>query len=184
MAISINHATKVVSIPKADTTFVGTNGVTGYEIRSYDEYALMRQLADYLDSEAGAALPAAVSHNTSVVISGVTYARTLSFLAPYTFTFENGTYQVRLIGGTNTNMLDVVNPNSVSVVPANSAGLQVVTSGSGLSGAQATQLEEIHKIHGLAIGSDLEVTATSRSAGAIEQTITEGGGTTTVSRAP
>jgi hypothetical protein len=63
----------------------------------------------------------------------VTYARALSFLAPYTVTFENGTYQVKLVGGTNNNMLDVLNPNSVSVIPANSAGLQTVVSGSGVT---------------------------------------------------
>ena len=50
MTISINHATKVISIPKTDTTYASTSG-TGYEVRTYDEYALMRELADYLDSE-------------------------------------------------------------------------------------------------------------------------------------
>jgi hypothetical protein len=93
----------------------------------------MRELADYLDSEAGMALPNAFTHNTSVTISGVIYARALVFLAPYTITFENGTYQVKLVGGTNNNILDVLNPNSVSVIPANSAGLQTVVSGSGVT---------------------------------------------------
>lgn len=132
MAISINHTTYVISIPKADTAYVSTSSATGYEVRSYDEYALMRELSDYLDSEAGISLPVAFSHNTSVTISGVTYARTLSFLAPYSITFESGAYQVKLVGGTNNNILDVLNPNNVSVIPANSAGLQTVaTSGGG-----------------------------------------------------
>lgn len=135
MAISINPATYVVTIPKADTTFVGTNAATGYEIRSYDEYALMRELADYLDSEAGIGLPNAFSHATQVTISGVVYARSLLFLAPYTITFEDGTYQVKVVGGTNNNMLDVLNPNSVSLIPANSAGLQTVDTGSGPTAA-------------------------------------------------
>lgn len=140
MTISVNHATKVISIPKTDTTFVETNATTGYEVRSYDEYAFMRQLADYLDSEAGASLPNAFSHNTSVVISGVTYARSLTMLSPYTITFENGTYQVKLVGGMNNNILDVLNPNSVSVIPANSAGLQQVTSGSGVTAQDKTDI--------------------------------------------
>jgi hypothetical protein len=130
MTISINHATKVISIPKSDTTYASTSG-TGYEVRTYDEYGLMRELADYLDSEAGATLPAAFSHNTNVTISGVVYARSLTFLSPYSITFENGTYQVKLEGGTNNNMLDVLNPNNVSVIAANSAGLQEVTTGGG-----------------------------------------------------
>ena len=129
MAITINHLTKVISIPKSDTVFVETNATTGYEIRSYDEYDLMRELADYLDSEAGVALPNAFAHATQVTISGIIYARTLSFLAPYTITFESGAYQVKLVGGTNNNMLDVLNPNNVSVIPANSAGLQTVNTG-------------------------------------------------------
>lgn len=140
MAISINHSTKVISVPKADTTLVGTNPTTGYEIRSYDEYAFMRYLADYLDSEAGVTLPNAFSHNTQVTISGVVYARMLSILPPYTVTFENGTYQVKLVGGTNNNLLDVINPNNVSVIPANSAGLQQVTSGSGVTAQDKTDI--------------------------------------------
>lgn len=141
MAISINHATKVISIPKADTTFVSTNATTGYEIRSYDEYALMRELADYLDSEAGISLPSAFSHNTNVTIAGVVYARALTFLAPYTITFENGSYQVKLVGGTNNNMLDVLNPNGVSVIAANSAGLQTVATG-GSIGPSAAEISD------------------------------------------
>jgi hypothetical protein len=121
--ISVDHGSFVISIPKADTIFVETNALTGYEVRSYDEYALMRELASYLDSEAGATLPVAFSHNTSVTISGVVYARALLILAPYTVVFEAGTYQVKLVGGTNNNLLDVLNPNGVSVIPGQLGGL-------------------------------------------------------------
>lgn len=135
--ISIDHASFVISIPKSDTVFVETNALTGYEVRSYDEYALMRELANYLDSEAGATLPQAFTHNTSVTISGVVYARALVILAPYTVTFEAGAYQVKLVGGTNNNLLDVLNPNNVSVIPANSAGLQTVNTAGGGSATAA-----------------------------------------------
>ena len=142
--ISINHASFVITIPKSDTVFVETNATTGYEVRSYDEYALMRELANYLDSEAGATLPQAFSHNTSVTISGVVYARALLILAPYTVTFENlGSYQVKLVGGTNNNLLDVLNPNSVSVIPANSAGLQEVNIAGGGGGGSSYTPEQI-----------------------------------------
>lgn len=137
--ISVDHASFVISIPKADTIFVETNALTGYEVRSYDEYALMRELASYLDSEAGATLPVAFSHNTSVTISGVVYARALLILAPYTVVFEAGNYQVKLVGGTNNNLLDVLNPNNVSVIPANSAGLQTVNTAGG-GGATAAEI--------------------------------------------
>lgn len=140
MAISVNHTSYVISIPKSDTSYVSSVVSTGYEVRSYNEYALMRELSDYLDSEAGISLPVAFSHNTSVTISGVTYARTLSFLAPYTITFESGAYQVKLVGGTNNNILDVLNPNNVSVIPANSAGLQTTTSSGGSTGPTASEI--------------------------------------------
>lgn len=193
MSMSINHATKVIAIPKADTTFVETNATTGYEIRSYDEYALMRELADYLDSEAGIALPNAFTHATEVTISGVIYARAISFLAPYTITFESDTYQVKLVGGSNNNMLDVLNPNNVSVIPANSAGLQTVVSGSGVTEQDkldiaaavrteiAVELARLSKIANLhAIDATLVVTPTSRVAGSVSQTIATVGDTTTV----
>jgi hypothetical protein len=149
MSISINHATKVITIPKADTTFGSTNAATGYEIRTYDEYALMRELADYLDSDVGMALPVAFSHNTQVTISGVAYARSLTFLAPYTVTFEDGAYQVRLVGGTNNNLLDVLNPNGVSVISANSAGLQTVATGSGPSASDVAAAVWSRALEGL-----------------------------------
>lgn len=137
--LSINHNTFVITIPKTDTVFVSTNAQTGYEVRSFDEYAFMREFADYLDSEAGQVLPNGFNHNTSVTISGVTYARAFVILAPYTVTFENGAYQVKLVGGMNNNLLDVLNPNQVSVIPANSAGLQAVNTGGG-SGASAAEV--------------------------------------------
>lgn len=59
---------------------------------------------------------------------------------------------------------------------------QTVSSGSGLSVGEQTKLDEIHKIHGLASGIPLFVSTTMRVAGAIEQTITEVGGDTTVER--
>ena len=140
MAISVNHTSYVISIPKSDTSYISSVASTGYEVRSYNEYSLMRELSDYLDSEAGISLPVAFSHNTSVTISGVTYARTLSFLAPYTITFESGAYQVKLVGGTNNNILDVLNPNNVSVIPANSAGLQTTTGSGGTTGPTASEI--------------------------------------------
>lgn len=46
----------------------------------------------------------------------------------------------------------------------------------------SAMVDEIYKIHGLETGTDLIVTALSRVAGSISQTITSDGGTTTVSR--
>jgi hypothetical protein len=44
------------------------------------------------------------------------------------------------------------------------------------------QHDEIHQIHGLRLGSPLEVTQTSRVAGAVEQAISAAGDDVTVTR--
>ena len=125
--------TFVITIPKADTIYLSTNAETGYEIRSYDEEAFMRELSAYLDDEEGIVLGDTHEHFTVQILSGISYARLFKMLTPYTITFEDGAYQVNLNGGTNTNFIDVLNPNNVSVIPANSAGKQVFISGSGVT---------------------------------------------------
>lgn len=52
-----------------------------------------------------------------------------------------------------------------------------------LTGEQATQLQELHRIHGLESGVPLVVTPTERTAGAITQNVSEAGDTVTVERA-
>lgn len=175
MAISIDWASGVISVPQADLTNLG-GGV--YEL---DVDAFRLELKDLEDSEAGMAFPTTHNHNTEVTLSGVTYARVVEVLSPYTVEFEDGSYTVACVGA-NHNLSDVKVVNSVSLIIGNSAGLIVVTSGSGLSVEQATQLEELWRIHGLEAGTDLVVDSTSRTAGAIAQTIGESSGVVTVTR--
>ncbi len=146
MAISVNQSTWVITIPKADTTFESTDPVTSYEIRTYDEYDFMRELADWMDNEAGIPAPNAFNHNTESTLAGVTYSRQFELLSPYTIQFGTGTYQVKLNGGTNNNLVDKLRPNGVSLIPANSAGKQTVSSGSGLDTDQNTKLNRIHAL--------------------------------------
>lgn len=49
-----------------------------------------------------------------------------------------------------------------------------------ISGIQARRLLQIHLLHGLGIGTPLEVSATARTAGILAQTVSESGGTVTV----
>lgn len=115
MAISINWSTKVINIPQADLTLVSG---TVYE---YDVNAFRLELKDVEDGE-GMPFLDTHRHNTEIVISGVTYARTLEIINGYTVTFEDGQYSVNLFGA-NNNVLDVLNRNQVSVSVQNSAGL-------------------------------------------------------------
>lgn len=67
------------------------------------------------------------SHNQPVTVGGVTLARVINIINNYTVTFEDGQYAVNL-KGSNNNIGDVVNVNSVSVRSSNSAGLTTLAS--------------------------------------------------------
>lgn len=141
MAISINWATLVISVPQADLTLVSG---TLYEL-DVDVFRLA--LKDLEDSEAGMAFPATHRHNTAVTLSGVTYARTVEIINGYTVTFEDvgSPYTVRMVGA-NHNIADVTNYTSeVSLIVGNSAGLIQISSGSGLSTPQDERLTRIEK---------------------------------------
>jgi hypothetical protein len=141
MAITLDAATLVFSIPQADLTLVGG---TLYDA---DTDALRQEMMALLASERYAYLADCYTHSTEVTVAGVTYARTLITKGGYSYTFTpNSQWTARLVGS-NNDFFDVenniLNQNQVQVIPTNSAGLQVVSSGSGLSSAQADQLIEI-----------------------------------------
>mgnify|MGYP006919754450 CR=1 FL=1 len=191
MAVSIDWGTGIITVPRADLTLLSSYS-SGFSsgfgaafgsfspLYSYSIDTFRLALKDLEDSEAGMPFLNTHSHNTEVTLAGVTYARTVEIINGYTVTFEDGQYAV-VLSGANSNVHAVANVNQVSVRPNNSAGLQTV-SGSGLSTAQADMLEELHKIHGLLLGSPLTVTSTARAAGGVTQTVGEAAGTVTVTR--
>jgi len=125
MAVTIDWATKVISIPQADLTLVSG---TLYEL---DTNAFRLELKNIEDGE-GMPFPDTHRHNTEVTVAGTTYARTLEIINGYSVEFEDGQYSVRLVGS-NNNFFDVeagiLVQNQVQVIPGNSAGL-VVAGGS------------------------------------------------------
>lgn len=139
MAISVNWATRVISIPRADLTLVSGSL---YEL---DVDWLRLRLKDLEDGETGMMFPDTHRHNTEVTLSGVTYARTFEVINGYTITFEDvGTpYTVRCVGA-NHNVADVKNVNQVSLIIGNSAGLIVREIGtSGLTPDESAALIQI-----------------------------------------
>lgn len=136
MATSINWATKVITILQADLTFVSA-GL--YEL---DVDALRLELKDIEDSEEGMVFPSTHNHNTTLTLSGVTYARAFEIINGYTVTFEptGSPYSVRCIGA-NHNLGDVKNVNHVSLIIGNSAGLIVSAGGGGGGGAWGDIME-------------------------------------------
>ena len=119
MAISIDWGTKVISVPKADTTL---DDIGPPEIRSLDVNQFRKDLNALQASELGIWADTTHTHNTQVVVGGVTLARVVELINGYTITFEDGSYAVNLTGA-NNNISDVVNLNTVSIRSANSAGL-------------------------------------------------------------
>ncbi len=145
MAISIDWGgTNIITVPQSDLTLV--SGVL-YDLDT-DWFRL--QLKSLEDSEAGMPFPKTHNHNTTVSISGTTYARTIEILAPYSVKFEDtGTqYSVRTVGS-NSNILDYTNgilvPTPlVSYISTNAAGL-VETDTSGLTAQESSDLSRMRK---------------------------------------
>lgn len=130
MAISIDYSTLTISVPQADLTLVSG---TLYEM---DTEADFRQAVNALqDDEEGMPFATAIRHNTEVTVAGTTFARTIEVINGYSVTFTpDSQWSVRFIGS-NNNIFDVengiLNQNQVQVIPSNSAGLIVDSSGAG-----------------------------------------------------
>lgn len=124
MSLSINWASKVITIPQNYLTHVEG------DIYKLDVNQFRLDLKSLEDSEEGMTFPDTHQHNTEVSVGGVTLGRVVEIINGYTITFEEGMYMVNLFGA-NNNISDVTNLNYVSVRSANSAGL--IVSGSGVT---------------------------------------------------
>jgi hypothetical protein len=183
MPVTINWTTKVIKVGADLMTLQSGAGGPG-SLYQLDVNQFRLALKDIEDGE-GMPYLDTHRHNSPVLLGGVTYARTFEIINGYTVEFDEATLDhcTVLCVGANHNIADVKVLNTVSLIVGNAAGLIVVSSGSGLSPTEQTKLDEIHKIHGLQSGIPLVVGPTTRTAGTVEQTITEdGGGTTTVER--
>lgn len=130
MPISIDPSTCVIFVPQSYLTALGG------DIYELDVNQFRLDLKDWEDSEVGVVMPDTHKHTTSTTLSGVTYARFVEILFPYTVTFEDvGTpYTVKCVGA-NHNIGDRKNVNQVSLIIGNSAGLIEVATGAGPSAA-------------------------------------------------
>ncbi len=132
MTISVAWATGVISVEKTDTVLIGTDPVSGREIRSFDTNAFRLALKALEDDEEGIVWPDTHIHNTEVVLSGTTFARTFESISPYSIEFEDGQYAI-ILSGSNNNVSDVAVVNQVSIRSTNSAGLVSAGGGCDLS---------------------------------------------------
>lgn len=142
MAYSVNWVTRVISIPHTDLTLVSG---TRYSL-SMDTFRVeIRRLESAFNE--GLWAPQILDHtNPKIDFAGSDYAGFDELINGYSVTFTGSVERVDLLGS-NNNLIDVLNATGVSVVPSNSAGLQRITSGSGLSTAQDQRLTDVHKAH-------------------------------------
>ncbi len=119
MVISIDWATKVISIPKADTSLVS---IGPPEIRSLDTDQFRKDLNALQASEIGIVFETTHEHTPPKTVGGVSFARFVEIINGYTITFEAGAYAVEF-SGSNNNISDVTNYNTVQTRSSNSAGL-------------------------------------------------------------
>ena len=149
MALTIDYATRVISVPQADLTFISG---TLYEL---DTNQFKKDVMAILDDQTHIWMPDAFIHNTEVTVAGTTFARTIEFINSYSVTFEDtgGQYSVRLVGS-NNNIFDVengiLNPtDKVTVISTNSAGL-----------ISSPKIDEVHTRLGLELGNPITDTTT------------------------
>lgn len=121
MAITIDHATQVISVDQADLTFVSG------ALYDFDTNDFRLQVGALLDDEAYIWMPEAFIHNTEITVAGTTFARSIQLINGYSITFEDVTMSVRYTGS-NNDMFDVenskLNPSgNVTIVSQNAAGL-------------------------------------------------------------
>ncbi len=118
MAIDVDWVSGLITIPKADMSVVQVSP----EIREFDVEQFHQDLRAIHASVQGAPYPRTHTHKAESVLSGVTYARIVEIIPPYTVEFEDDQYGVQAFGA-NHNLLDVKVANQVSLLVQNSAGL-------------------------------------------------------------
>lgn len=141
MSYSVDWVAKIVSIPTSDLTLVSG---TRYSLAMYDFLIEIRRL----ESSPTDGLWAAqiVEHsNKRLDFAGANYAAFDEIINGYVIEFTGVADRVDLLGS-NNDIIDSYVINGTSIVPSNSAGLQVITTGSGLDAGQDTKLTRIHAL--------------------------------------
>jgi hypothetical protein len=123
MALSVDYSSPgnyVIAIPKADLTLIQSSPT---EIRQLNVDTFRFWLMDLQDEEEHQWAPTTHEHTFPKTVAGVTLARVVEILDPYWLEFEDGQYNVNIVGG-NSNVSDRTIKNQVGLNTANSAGLQ------------------------------------------------------------
>ena len=126
MAYAVDWVAKIITIPTSDLTLVSG---THYSIDMANLLAEVRRL-EWAFAE-GLWAPAILGHDdTKFDFAGANYAPFDEFINGYQVQFTGVATRVDLLGS-NNNLVDVLIVTGVSIVPSNSAGLQIVNGGGG-----------------------------------------------------
>lgn len=170
MSYTVDWIAKEINIPTSDLIL---KSGTEYNLPMQDFLAEIRRL-EWEPTE-GLWAPAILDHdNPKLDFAGANYAGFDEIINGYHIHITGAATRVNLLG-TNNNLVDVLIVSGVSVVPGNSAGLQVINTGSGLTPEEQTKLDELHKLQGLAPGLPMKVTPTNRTVDTINLDITGDG---------
>ena len=153
MAISVDPSSTPyrIIIPQADLTLISAGPPALYEL---DTDAFWEELKAWEASEEGIVFGDAQRHNSEYTVGGITYAQSVEILNStiipglvdeYEIFFSPDTqYSVRL-ANSNNNLFDLQNGilanTTTQVIPNNSAGLQIVTTGSGVTQQDKDDIE-------------------------------------------
>ena len=147
MAISVDWPNGVVFIPKADMPLVGTDPISGREIRELDTDQFHEDLRSQEETVDGRAWPLTHQWNAVSDLSGDLYAPQLKMVNNYQVEFEEDVVAYRVkFTNSNNNIASFSVVNNVSIQPGNSAGLQKVeTPTTTLDQTAAADLEFLRK---------------------------------------
>jgi len=142
VAVTIDWPTQIFSIPQADLLLI-----TGTLYEADTEVDIRQAINVIMASEEGIVFETPITHNTEVTVAGTTFARFIEMINGYSIIYTPDTqWSVRYVGS-NNNLFDIengiLNQNQVQVIPGNSAGLVVISTGSGLSAAQDAKITAI-----------------------------------------
>lgn len=128
MAISIDFATKIITVPQADCILV-----SGNLYRLPTKTVFRAQVIALAAAEEGVVFPPPIDHNADYTVFGVTYAPKVEVINGYSVTFTPDTAWSVLLEESNNNIADIeagiLNPNNVTVIPNNSGGLILASIG-------------------------------------------------------
>ncbi len=134
MAYSVDWIAKIVSVPTSDLTLVSG---THYQLQMSAFLIEIRRLESAFNE--GLWAPQILDHtNPKLDFAGSDYAGFDEMINGYTLQVTGAATRVDLLGS-NNNVVDVLIATGVSLVPSNSAGLQLVTVETGVSGLTAQE---------------------------------------------